>query len=152
MYYKNAAKASCSTYLPTYRYFRQISALTWEKKCIFRQKNTTNFGRVFSFPFPLLFFKIAKRCCFCLSKRQKRKQKTRPPPKVHKFWGRNLFVVPCDWNFYITVIIFPGVNFGITLHYIITAKHIGWIKIALYYMILIANSQVAPLLVYTTLH
>ena len=58
--------------------FRQHFRLNLGKVLFFSAKN--NSGRVsFLFPF-FVCLKMAKECCFCLSKRPKGRQKTRPPP------------------------------------------------------------------------
>ena len=55
---------------------------TGEKCTFLTKKSTTNFGLPFCFfPFPVFCLKMAKICCFCLAKSQKRRQKTRPPPE-----------------------------------------------------------------------
>ena len=66
---------------------------TGEKLHFLTEKSTTNFGRPFcSFPFPLFASKMAKICCFCLSKRQKGRQKTRPPPYIYIYIHIHVYI------------------------------------------------------------
>ena len=72
------AKASFSAYVLV-----KILLTTGEKVHLSTKKSTTNFGFPFCFfPFPF-FLKMTKMCCFCLAKSQKRRQRTRPPPKKY---------------------------------------------------------------------
>ena len=63
--------------------FRQLFASNWGKSAHFDQKKHDQFWSSFLFlPFPFFCLKMAKRCCFWRAKRQKSKQKTRPPPQT----------------------------------------------------------------------
>ena len=66
--------------------FRQDFASFGLGKMHFSAKeSTTRFGRDFLLPFPLLLLQKRPQinCCFCLPKRAKGRQKTRPPPYTH---------------------------------------------------------------------
>ena len=71
---------------------------TGEKVHFSTKKKHGHFWSSFLFlPFSLCFLKMAKLCCFCLSKRQKGRQKTRPPPNIYIYmpdgavWGPRFF-------------------------------------------------------------
>ena len=53
------------------------------KRTCFNHKSTTNFGRVFSFPFPFLSPRWPKQLYLFLKKAKTRRQKTRPPPRLY---------------------------------------------------------------------
>ena len=69
--------------------FRQKCALNWGTSALFHPKSTTKFGRPFCpFHFSFFYLKMAQiKCCFCLSRSQKSRQKTRPPPFTYYFRG-----------------------------------------------------------------
>ena len=61
--------------------FRQNMALNWGITHFSAQKRHDQFWSCFFFlPFSLLLPQNSQNCCFCLSRRQKGRQKTRPPP------------------------------------------------------------------------
>ena len=71
-----SAKASFSAYL-----LGNILLKTGRKVHFSEKKKHDQFCSSFLFlPFSLFCLEMAKICCFCFSKRQKSRQKTRPPP------------------------------------------------------------------------
>ena len=70
---KKMAKALFSAYL-----LSNIFALSWGISEFSAQRARPILVVLFTFLFPLFCLKVAKNCCFCLSEREKGRQKTRP--------------------------------------------------------------------------
>ena len=84
-------KSSACIYIYIYMAKASFSAYVLVKnlrktreKVHFSTKKHDQFWSSFLFlPFSLFCLKMARICCFCLAKSQKRRQKTRPPPYIY---------------------------------------------------------------------
>ena len=73
------AEASFSAYLSGINLLKTGENLHFSKK----KTHTHTTSSFLSLPFSLVCLKMAKLCCFCLSRGQKSRQKTRPPPYIY---------------------------------------------------------------------